>query len=110
MTLPGGNPVIAVPGLTPRSPVRTVAPVFVTVDPPRTANDAAVPKLTLCAVIRKGNARLQATLNRSLMVIVKFLIRDRLESIVIVKKKVVTRLGVSLMRREQMRDCLGYAF
>src|SRR4029077_16504160 len=41
---PGGNPVIAVPGLTPRSPVMTVAPVFVTVDAPRTANDSAEPR------------------------------------------------------------------
>lgn len=97
---------IAVPGLTPRSPVRTVASVFVTVDPARTANAAADPNLTVvCAVIRKGNTRPQATLHRSFIVIVKFLIRDRQESIVIVKSKVVTRLGVGLMRREQMRDC-----
>ena len=31
-TEPGGNPVNAVPGLTPRSPLTTVGPVLVTVD------------------------------------------------------------------------------
>jgi hypothetical protein len=36
-TTPGGNPVIAVPGATPRFPTTTVDPVLVTVDPPRTA-------------------------------------------------------------------------
>src|SRR5579859_1333299 len=33
---PGGNPVTAVPGLTPTSPETTVGPVLVTVDPART--------------------------------------------------------------------------
>src|ERR1700733_13677839 len=46
LTCPGGNPVIAVPGLSPRSPLSTVGPVFVTVDAPRTANWAAVPSGT----------------------------------------------------------------
>src|SRR5579859_4064660 len=45
-TIPGGNPVTAVPGLTPRSPVITLGPVLVTVLPARTANDDAVPRLT----------------------------------------------------------------
>ncbi len=44
LTVPGGNPVIAVPGLAPRSPVRTVAPVLVTAEPPRTAKVAADPR------------------------------------------------------------------
>ena len=43
-TIPGGNPVMALPGLTPRFPVMTVGPVLVTVAPPRTAKEAAVPK------------------------------------------------------------------
>jgi len=43
MSSPGGNPVIAVPGLTPRSPVMTVGPVLVTVDAPNTAKLCAVP-------------------------------------------------------------------
>ncbi len=42
-TVPGGKPVIAVPGLTPRSPTRTVGPVFVTVVAPSTAKLPAVP-------------------------------------------------------------------
>jgi hypothetical protein len=36
LTCPGGNPVIAVPGLSPRSPLIVVGPVFVTVDAART--------------------------------------------------------------------------
>jgi hypothetical protein len=36
--------VIAVPGLTPKSPVTTVAPVLVTVEPAKTAKLAAVPR------------------------------------------------------------------
>src|SRR5579883_3221431 len=43
-TIPGGNPEIALPGLTPRFPVSTVGPVLVTAAPPKTANDAAVPR------------------------------------------------------------------
>src|SRR5579871_4872287 len=42
-TIPGGNPVTAVPGLTPTSPLITVGPVFVTAELPSTAKDAAVP-------------------------------------------------------------------
>src|SRR5205807_6212713 len=45
-TTPGGNPVTAVPGLTPRSPVTIVAPVLVTVEPARTAKLAADPRAT----------------------------------------------------------------
>jgi hypothetical protein len=42
-TTPGGKPVIAVPGLTPRLPVTTVNPVLVTVVAPRTAKLCAEP-------------------------------------------------------------------
>jgi len=35
VTLPGGKPVTAVPGLTPKSPVMTVGPVLVTVEAPK---------------------------------------------------------------------------
>jgi hypothetical protein len=48
-TVPGGKPVIAVPGLTPRSPPSVVAPVFVTVCPPRTEKLLAVPMGTAVA-------------------------------------------------------------
>jgi hypothetical protein len=60
VTTPGENPVMAVPGLTPRSPFMTEGPVFVTVVAPRTQNDAAVPTLTACALIRTWPTRLQA--------------------------------------------------
>ena len=46
VTIPGGNPTTAVPGLTPRLPLTVVTPVLVTVVPARTANDAAVPRFT----------------------------------------------------------------
>jgi hypothetical protein len=44
--VPGGNPVTAVPGLTPISPVTAVAPLLVTVEPARTAKFAADSTLT----------------------------------------------------------------
>src|SRR5207245_6048936 len=46
LTVPGGNPVTAVPGLSPRSPLTVVAPVLVTVEPARTANVLAAPRAT----------------------------------------------------------------
>src|SRR5688572_28861010 len=46
LTVPGGNPVTAVPGLSPRSPLTLVAPVLVTVEPARTANVLAAPRAT----------------------------------------------------------------
>src|SRR5579864_2494758 len=41
----GGKPVIAEPGLTPTSPVITDRPVHVTVEAPRTAKPTAEPRL-----------------------------------------------------------------
>src|ERR1019366_497974 len=46
VTMPGGNPVTAVPGLTPRSPKTMVIPVLVTVLPPSTPKLLAVPRPT----------------------------------------------------------------
>src|ERR1044071_1997425 len=46
LTVPGGNPVTAVPGLNPRSPLTVVAPVLVTVEAARTANVPADPRAT----------------------------------------------------------------
>jgi hypothetical protein len=46
LTIPGGNPVNAEPGLIPRFPFTTVAPVLVTVEPARTPKLAADPRLT----------------------------------------------------------------
>src|SRR3990172_4826929 len=45
-TTPGPNPVAAVPGLTPRSPVTVVRPVLVTVEPANTAKSPADPRST----------------------------------------------------------------
>lgn len=45
-TFPGGKPVTAIPGLTPRSPLIVEEPVFVTVEPARTAKLSAVPRPT----------------------------------------------------------------
>ncbi|WP_246507059.1 hypothetical protein [Actinocrinis puniceicyclus] len=55
VTMPGGNPVIAVPGLTPRSPLIWLAPVLVTAEPANTAKLAAVPRSTgACAALALG--------------------------------------------------------
>jgi len=43
VTIPGGKPVTALPGETPRSPLILLTPVLVTVEPARTAKLAAVP-------------------------------------------------------------------
>src|SRR5687768_15825888 len=43
VTIPGGKPTTAFPGLTPRSPLTIVGPVLVTVDAPRTAKGPALP-------------------------------------------------------------------
>jgi hypothetical protein len=45
-TSPGGKPVTALSGLTPRSPEMTEGPVLVTVVPANTAKDVAVPNTT----------------------------------------------------------------
>src|SRR6202041_3200488 len=45
-TVPGGNPVTEVPGLTPRSPLITLGPVLVTLCPPSTPKLPAVPRPT----------------------------------------------------------------
>src|SRR5665811_2258297 len=45
VTTPGGKPVTAVPGLTPRFPTMMLEPVLVTVEPPRTPKLAAVPSV-----------------------------------------------------------------
>src|ERR1700729_2902831 len=54
-TRPGGKPLIAVPGLTPRSPVTVVGPVLVTDWPPRTAKLSTVPSGTADAMAEAGD-------------------------------------------------------
>src|SRR5271157_2787534 len=49
LTLPGGKPVIEVPGERPRSPVMVVGPVLVTVEAPRTAKLSAEPSIVPAA-------------------------------------------------------------
>lgn len=44
--MPGGNPVTALPGDTPRFPAITGGPVLVTMDPPKTAKELAAPSGT----------------------------------------------------------------
>lgn len=46
MAVPGGKPMNDAPGLTPRSPLRSVGPALVTVVPPRTEKLALVPSAT----------------------------------------------------------------
>src|SRR5659263_729053 len=46
VTVPGGKPVTADPGLKPRSPLRMVGPVLVTVEPARIAKPAAQSRFT----------------------------------------------------------------
>src|ERR1700693_3438638 len=48
-TTPGGNPVTELPGLSPRFPSMIVAPVLVTVEPPKMAKLSAAPSGTVCA-------------------------------------------------------------
>src|SRR5450759_3416831 len=58
VTIPGPNPVTAVPGLTPRFPFTTVLPVLVTVELARTAKLPAVPRTTgVCAFRQRVNIR-----------------------------------------------------
>jgi hypothetical protein len=49
--IPGGNPVIEVPGETPKSPLMMLGPVLVTSEAPRTAKAAAVPRLMAWALM-----------------------------------------------------------
>ena len=58
-TIPGGKPVTAVPGHTPKSPAMVVGPVLVTVEPAKTAKLDAVPRRSaraLGSVSGKSNA------------------------------------------------------
>src|ERR1041385_2408158 len=59
MRTPGGKPVTEMPGLNPRSPVMLLAPAFVTVEAPRTANTPAAPRfgavsMLICSAAADG--------------------------------------------------------
>ena len=59
LTTPGGKPVTEVPGLRPRSPLITLGPVFVTVEPPKTAKLLDVPRsIEVAAKARPGRLTL----------------------------------------------------
>jgi hypothetical protein len=73
VTIPGGKPVTAVPGLTPRSPVIREAQLLVTVDPARTAKLAADTRDTGAWV---AAVRLRANIVHKYAVLI-FLILDR---------------------------------
>jgi len=60
VTMPGGKPVMDVPGATPISPATKENPVLVTVEAPRAPNVAAIPRLLACALVSRGRARQQA--------------------------------------------------
>src|ERR1700691_2222969 len=61
-TMPGGNPVTAVPGLTPRSPLMLLGPVLVTVVPARTAKLPAVPSPTGAVAATAGWEAISTTM------------------------------------------------
>src|ERR1035438_767489 len=55
VTIPGGKPVTARPGATPRFPFTTVTPVLVTVEAPRTVKLLAVPKMSSARALKVQN-------------------------------------------------------
>src|ERR1041385_287591 len=65
-TIPGGNPVTAVPGLSPRSPLTVDAPVLVTVEAARTTNVPADPRaMGACPAAVAAVVKLQTKLAAS---------------------------------------------
>ena len=62
-TTPGGNPVTELPGLSPRFPVMIVAPVLVTVEPPKMAKFSAAPSGTVWAAVVQEIASSAETVN-----------------------------------------------
>src|ERR1700692_4613150 len=75
-TTPGGKPVTALPGLTPTLPLTVVAPVLVTVEPPRTPKFCAVPR-EICAEAGEGTRRNCATpMTVSRLMVVLFIERS----------------------------------
>ncbi len=66
--VPGGKPVTALPGLTPRSPVTMVGPMLVTVEPAKTAKLAATPSVGATPNIGRAQAFPTVTKSRAAMV------------------------------------------
>src|SRR5687768_13604610 len=65
MTIPGGNPLTAVPGLTPTFPPSMMdGPVFVTAEPASTAKFPAVPKSMAAAIACGGEPASAVMANR----------------------------------------------
>ena len=72
LTMPGGKPGTAVPGMTPRSPLIVVGPVLVTVWPARTPKLSAVPRPTggcaaSAALVRSARAATETTRDSTIM-------------------------------------------
>src|ERR1700761_5187214 len=85
LTTPGGkNPVTDVPGLTPRSPLTTDGPVFVTDWPPRTATLCSVPSgtsvATACAAVGVSTRAKRASAPVSIAAIHTYAVRNGGES------------------------------
>src|SRR5437867_6215676 len=102
LTVPGGNPVTAVPGLSPRSPLTVVAPVLVTVEAARTANELAAPRATgawpaaVAAVVKLHTKFAASALPaRSLAPIVIVAVKTALGASVLIGVKVAILLGTS---------------
>src|SRR5688572_1042559 len=100
LTVPGGNPVTAVPGLSPRSPLTLVAPVLVTVEPARTANVLAAPRATgacpagVAAVVKLQLKSVGSALPaRSLAPVVTVAVKTALGASVLIGVKVAILLG-----------------
>src|ERR1700719_2166245 len=62
-TIPGGNPVTELPGLSPRFPVMMVAPVLVTVVAPKTVKFCAAPSGMVWAAAGQEVASNPKTIN-----------------------------------------------
>ena len=66
MIVPGGKPVTAVPGLRPKSPLITLGPVLVIVEPAKIAKLSAVPRSTVvAALISPTIPRVETTINKT---------------------------------------------
>jgi hypothetical protein len=66
-TIPGGKPVTAEPGLTPRSPWMTLVPVLVTVVAPRTAKLDSVPSPGAEALSGRADTKYGPTNTRAII-------------------------------------------
>ena len=95
-TIPGGKPVTALPGLTPRSPVTMVGPVLVTVEPPKTAKLVATPSPG--AVASRGRAQVFLAAAKSSA--------TRINKVVIYVSCCLTCASIGCLRNCPTKKCL----